>query len=115
MPLPAGTQATLARIEVAAVTRDPESNEEIQGWSTFAEAWVSIDPRSGGEYDEGGGRYSQTVVNMTGDFLALKGTLPGMRLILGDPEQVWDIKTVLPDLDRRGRTKLQCVGGEGAR
>ena len=115
MPLAAGSQSTFARIEVNTATRDPDTNEQIPGWSLFCEAWVSIDPRTGGEYFEGSSRYSQTVVNMTGDWMELKDVKPGMRLITGEPEQVWDIKTVLPDSDRRGRVKLQVVGGEGAR
>lgn len=115
MPDNAGLRSTKVRIEQSTPTRDPESNEEILGWSLFCQAWVSIDPRTGGEYFEGGSRYSQNVVNMTGDWMELRRVTPGMRLVMGEPEMVWDIKTVLPDNDRRGRVKLQCVGGEGAR
>lgn len=123
MPLAAGNQSTKVRIERATSTSDPESNESVSTWAKFREAWLSFDPRTGGEYDEGGGRYSQTVVNMTGDYLDLRGVTAGMRLVVPDPSQpddaalatIYDIKTVLPDNDRRGRTKLQCVSGEGAR
>jgi head-tail adaptor len=123
MPLAAGSQSTKVRIEKATNTRDPDSNEEIQTWGKFREVWLSFDPRTGGEYFEGGSRYSQTVVNMTGDYLDLRGVTAGMRLYAPDPSApddaamatIWDIKTVLPDNDRRGRTKLQCVAGEGAR
>lgn len=123
MPFAAGLQATFARIEQNTPTRDPDSNEEVEAWTTFCEAWLSIDPRTGGEYFEGGSRYSQTVANMSGDWIELRGVLPGMRLVIPDAEQpddvalarTWDIKTVLPDNDRRGRVKLQVVGGEGAR
>lgn len=115
MPDAAGNRATVIRIERSTPTRDPESNEQIDVWSLFTRAWVSIDPRTGGEYFEGGSRYSQTVATMTGDWMELKDVKPGDRLVMGIPEQVYDIKTVLPDNDRRGRVKLQCVGGEGAR
>lgn len=123
MPNAAGSMSTKVRVEQATVTRDPDSNEEIQTWDKFREVWLSFDPRTGGEYFEGGSRYSQTVVNMTGDYLDLRGVTAGMRLFAPDPSApddaskatIWDIKTVLPDNDRRGRTKIQCVSGEGAR
>jgi head-tail adaptor len=115
MPDNAGLRSTKVRIEQSTAVRDPESNEEVLTWALFCEAWVSIDPRTGGEYFEGGSRYSQAVVNMTGDWMELRRVTPGMRLVMGIPDQVYDIKTVLPDNDRRGRVKLQCVGGEGAR
>lgn len=123
MPNAAGNMSTKVRIERANNTNDPESNEQISTWELFRSVWLSFDPRTGGEYDEGGGRYSQTVVNMTGDYLDLRGVSAGMRLVALDPSApddaalatIYDIKAVLPDNDRRGRTKLQCVSGEGAR
>lgn len=123
MPNAAGSMSTKVRIERASVTRDAETNEEIQAWEKFRDVWLSFDPRTGGEYFEGGSRYGQTVVNMTGDYLDLRGVTNGMRIYAPDPSApddaamatIWDIKTVLPDNDRRGRTKLQCVSGEGAR
>lgn len=123
MPNAAGTMSTKVSIQKATITRDKDSNEQIQAWVKFRDVWLSFDPRTGGEYEEGGSRYGQTVVNMTGDYLDLRGVTNGMRVYAPDPSApndasmatIWDIKTVLPDNDRRGRTKLQCVAGEGAR
>ncbi len=115
MPLAAGRASTLIEIQVSTETRDPISNEPIQTWERFCRAWVSVDVRRGGEYFETGSRYSQTIQVLKGDWMELKDVTPGMRVVMGIPERVLDIKTVLPENDLRTQVRLECVAGEGAR
>lgn len=115
MPLAAGSASTLVEIQTSTEARDPVSNEPVQTWALFRKAWVSIDVRRGGEYFETGSRYSQTIQVLKGDWLELRDVTPGMRIVMGVPQRILDIKTVLPDNDMRTQVRLECVAGEGAR
>ena len=87
--------------------------EPLEGWATFKECWGSYKAPTGmgvakqSEPDSSG--VGRSIVRCSWRINYTTGVTVDMRLRYKD--EIFDIKTVLPDFDRRAYTDLVCTRG----
>lgn len=108
-----GSLRTLVTFEQRVITRDPDSNEEITTWATYAQAWAEVEAKTAQEFFDGVQRLAQTVYRCRFRPAEVAGVNETMRMAV-DGVGTLSIKGgILRDATGRGKTEINGVAGAG--
>lgn len=102
--------------QVGVVSTDPQWGDRY-GWTTYRQAWVSIDPQRGRETFESGETVAAVTHKIRGDYQELIGVTPKMRIVahptmafspVPDDARVFNILAVMPDFEGRGDVMISA-------
>ena len=100
-------------IQSRAQTGTDRQNAPIYTWSTWKEVFTEIAARRGGESfsEENKQRFSQEYYRFRCRFYDVDGVSASMRILFDG--QLYDIRSVLPDHNRRGHTLIEATLQDG--
>lgn len=93
------------RILRQTLTYHPDTNEPVEGFVMWREAYATLNPMRGGEFNSANQVYSEVMTRFTFDFMEVEGILPTDRIETEDGDQ-FDIRAIRKD---RGRNRFIIV------